>query len=94
MNFYLPSNAGQMINITKFEIDKIDDSIQAIKHLLKNKTIDIFITKISPLTFDVGDVDNKKIYSFNHSTWKWMVHKEVDYDDEVEWNWEKQQYTY
>ncbi len=94
MNFYLPASADQMITITKFEVDQIDESIQAIKHLFKNKSVDVLIKKIDPLVFDIGDMKNKKIYSFNHSTWKWMVHKELDYEDEIKWNWQKQHFSY
>jgi len=93
MNFYLPSSANQVITITKFETDRINESMQGIKHLLNNKTVDVFIKKINPLVFDIGDINSKKIYSFNHTTFKWMVHKEEDYEDEIKWNWQKQNYS-
>lgn len=94
MNFYLPSSSNQMMTITQYEVDKVDESIQGIRHLLNNNTVDVFIKKISPLDFDVGDIKSKKIYSFNHSTFKWMVHKEEDYEEEIKWNWQKQNDSY
>jgi hypothetical protein len=94
MNFYLPSSANQMMTITQYEVDRVDESIQGIKHLLNNKTVDVLIKKINPLDFDVGDIKSKKIYSFNHSTFKWTVHREEDYEEEIKWNWQKQNHSY